>query len=78
MADNASNNGVALREFKLLLDDPLFDAKQCYIWCVYSFLVTYKCFMIIFTVAWNIHLIFQLKKLCKLSLLHLHSEFSKK
>jgi hypothetical protein len=30
-ADNAANNGVALRELELLLDDPLFDAKQRYI-----------------------------------------------
>jgi len=42
------------------------------------FLVTYKCFIIIFTVAWNIRLIFRLKHLCKPSLLHLHGEFSKK
>jgi hypothetical protein len=34
-ADNASNNGVALRELKLLLIDLLFDAKQCYIWYIY-------------------------------------------
>lgn len=33
-ADNASNNGVALRELKLLLVDPLFDAKQHYIRCM--------------------------------------------
>ena len=30
-ADNAANNGVALREFGKLLHDPLFDAKQRYI-----------------------------------------------
>ena len=36
-ADNAANNGVALRELKILLldSDPLFDAKQRYIRYVY-------------------------------------------
>jgi hypothetical protein len=33
-ADNAVNNGAALQELKVLLDDPLFDDKQCYIWYV--------------------------------------------
>lgn len=33
-ADNASNNGVCLRELKMLLQDPLFDAKQRYIRCM--------------------------------------------
>jgi hypothetical protein len=30
-ADNAANNGVAVRELKKLLCDPLFDATQRYI-----------------------------------------------
>jgi hypothetical protein len=30
-ADNAANNGVAIREFGMQLHDPLFDAKQRYI-----------------------------------------------
>lgn len=30
-ADNASNNGVAVREFSKLLHDPLFDSTQRYI-----------------------------------------------
>ena len=30
-ADNAANNGVALREFQIHLCEPLFDAKQCYV-----------------------------------------------
>jgi hypothetical protein len=34
-ADNAVNNGVALRQLKMLLLDPLFDAKQRYIRYVY-------------------------------------------
>ena len=31
-ADNAANNGVVIPEFGMQLNDPLFDAKQCYIW----------------------------------------------
>jgi hypothetical protein len=34
-ANNAVNNSVALQELKILLLDPLFDAKQRYIWYVY-------------------------------------------
>lgn len=76
-ADNASNNGVALRELKVLLVDRLFDAKQHYIRYIYiNFLQPNS--LITFADAWNILWTSRLRLLYRLSHPHQHERSSRR